>query len=130
MFRLTTEEAAALRSQIVTLEKGRGRYSKYAPYAFTEQGVAMPSAVLKSKRAVQTSITIVRVFIKLREPLTTNKELAHKTGELQRTQKEHAAHITTIYKWSSRSWHLRRFRPATNWLLYRLEANSPRRFAS
>ena len=47
MFQLTEEEAKALRSQIVTLEKGRGRYPKYAPLAFTEQGVAMLSSVLK-----------------------------------------------------------------------------------
>jgi phage regulator Rha-like protein len=98
MFRLTAEEAAALRSQTVTLTKGRGRYSKYAPFAFTEQGVAMLSAVLHSKRAVQTSIAIVRVFVKLRELLATHKELAHKMEELEREQKEQAAHIATIYQ--------------------------------
>src|SRR5215467_4712098 len=53
MFQLTAHEASALRSQIVTLEKGRGRYSKYAPLAFTELGVAMLSSVLNSDRAVQ-----------------------------------------------------------------------------
>src|SRR5215467_5593410 len=90
LFRLTPEEAAALRSQIVTLDKGRGRYSKYAPFAFTEQGVAMLSAVLHSKRAVQMSIAIVRVFVRLRELLATHKELAHKMEELERSQKEQA----------------------------------------
>jgi hypothetical protein len=53
MFQFTGQEASALRSQIVTLEKGRGRYSKYAPLAFTELGVAMLSSVLNSDRAVQ-----------------------------------------------------------------------------
>lgn len=52
MFQLSREEASALRSQIVTLEQGRGRYFKYAPYAFTELGVAMLSSVLNSNRAV------------------------------------------------------------------------------
>ena len=56
MFQLTAEEAARLRSQIVTLETGRGKYSKYLPYAFTEQGVAMLSSVLRSKRAVRVNI--------------------------------------------------------------------------
>ena len=52
MFRLTAKEATALRSQIVTLDSGRGRHPKYAPNVFTEQGVAMLSAVLRSKRAI------------------------------------------------------------------------------
>ena len=56
MFQLTGEEAGALRSQIATLEIGRGRYSKYAPLAFTEHGVAMFSSVLSSPRAVQMNI--------------------------------------------------------------------------
>jgi len=56
MFQLTAQEASTLRSQIVTLEKGRGRYSKYAPLAFTELGVAMLSSVLNSDRAVQMNI--------------------------------------------------------------------------
>ena len=98
MFRLTAQEAAALRSQLVTLEKGRGRYSKYAPLAFTEQGVAMLSAVLRSKRAVQTSIAIVRVFVKLRELLATHKDLSRKMEELELAQKEHAAHIGALYE--------------------------------
>jgi hypothetical protein len=98
MFPLTAEEARALRSQIVTLEEGRGKYSKYAPYAFTEQGVAMLSAVLHSDRAIKTSIAIVRVFVRLREMLAGHKELAHKMAELERNQKEQEAHIATIYE--------------------------------
>jgi hypothetical protein len=95
MFRLTAEEAEILRSQIVTSSWGGRRYT---PYAFTEQGVAMLSAVLHSKRAVQTSITIVRVFVKLRELLATHKDLANKMEELERTQKEQATHIATMYQ--------------------------------
>jgi hypothetical protein len=90
MFQLTDEEAAALRSQIVTLEKGRGRYSKYAPLAFTEHGVAMLSAVLNSDRAVHMSILIVRTFVKLRELLATNTELARKIEHIEASQKQHA----------------------------------------
>jgi phage regulator Rha-like protein len=95
MFRLTAEEAEILRSQIVTSSWG-GR--RYAPYAFTEQGVAMLSAVLHSKRAIQTSIAIVRVFVRLRELLATHKELAQKMEEMEHAQKEQAAHIATIYQ--------------------------------
>jgi phage regulator Rha-like protein len=90
MFQLTAEEAAALRSQIVTLEKGRGRYSKYAPLAFTEHGVAMLSAVLNSDRAVQMSILIVRAFVKLREVAATNNDLAGKIEQIEAAQEQHA----------------------------------------
>ena len=58
MFQLTEEEAAALRSQIVTLERGRGRYPKYAPLAFTEHGVGMLASVLHRDRAVQMSFLL------------------------------------------------------------------------
>jgi len=73
MFQLTTEEAEAMRSQTVIASK---RNIRYQPYAFTEHGVAMLSAVLKSGRAVRMSIFIVRAFVQLRELLATNKELA------------------------------------------------------
>src|SRR5262249_54347225 len=58
MFQLTVEEAQSLRSQIATLKPGRGRHRKYAPYAFTEQGVAMLSSVLNSDRAIEVNIAI------------------------------------------------------------------------
>ena len=67
MFRLTEDETSRLRTQIATLEKGRGRYTKYAPLAFTEQGVAMLSGVLRSPRAIQVNIAIMRSFVKLRK---------------------------------------------------------------
>jgi len=68
----------------VTLEKGRGRYSKYAPLAFTEHGVAMLSSVLKSPRAVQINILIIRAFVRLRELMTTHKDLARKLESLEK----------------------------------------------
>ncbi len=68
----------SLRSQIVTLKKGRGQHLKYAPYVFTEQGVAMLSAILKSKKAVAVSIQVVRTFVRLREILSTHKQLREK----------------------------------------------------
>ena len=66
IFQLSADEFRLLRSQIVILEVGRGRHPKHPPYAFTEQGVAMLSAVLRSDRAIQVSIAIMRVFVKLR----------------------------------------------------------------
>jgi hypothetical protein len=84
LFQLTEEEAKALRSQIVTLEPGRGRYPKYAPLAFTEQGVAMLSSVLRSKRAVQVNISIMRAFVRIRQVLATSEELARKVAQHDR----------------------------------------------
>lgn len=68
MFELSMEEWHSLRSQFVILEKqGRGKYSKYRPYVFTEQGVAMLSGILKSPRAVEVNIAIMRTFVYLRK---------------------------------------------------------------
>jgi hypothetical protein len=84
MFQLTAEEAALLRSQIVTLRGEHGRHRKYLPYAFTEQGVAMLSSVLRSRRAVQVNIEIMRAFVRLRQMLQTNAELRRKLGVLEK----------------------------------------------
>jgi hypothetical protein len=84
MFRLTSEEASSLRSQIVTLKKGRGTHRKYAPHAFTEQGVAMLSSVLRSARAVQVNIEIMRAFVRLRQMLQSNADLARKLAALEK----------------------------------------------
>jgi hypothetical protein len=84
MFQLTAEEAARLRSQIVTLKAGRGEHRKYLPYAFTEQGVAMLSSVLHSDRAVHVNIEIMRAFVRLRQMLASNVELARKLASLER----------------------------------------------
>ena len=84
MFQLTEEEYDSLRSQIVTLETGRGKHRKYLPYAFTEQGVYMLSAVLKSAVAVEVSIEIMRTFTKLREFSFHYNALAKQIIELER----------------------------------------------
>lgn len=83
MFQLTVEEDESLRSQIVTSKAGRGG-RRYRPYVFTEQGVAMLSTVLNSERAVQVNIAIMRAFVRLREMLDSNKELATKLNELEK----------------------------------------------
>lgn len=84
MFQLNEGEQESLRSQFVILEKGRGKYPKYLPYAFTEQGVAMLSSVLRSKRAIQVNIEIMRTFTRLRELLLSNKELSLKLSQLEK----------------------------------------------
>src|SRR5580658_5453329 len=75
MFQLSVEEAESLRSQLVTSNAARGG-RRYLPYAFTEHGVVMLSSVLKSRRAVQMNILIVRAFVRLREIIARNKDLA------------------------------------------------------
>jgi hypothetical protein len=67
MFQLTKEEWVVLRSQSVTFEGGKGNHPKYLPFAFTEQGVAMLSAILNSQRAIQASIQIMRAFVMIRQ---------------------------------------------------------------
>lgn len=85
MFQLTAEEAERLRSQTVILKrKGRGQHSKYQPYAFTEQGVAMLSSVLRSPRAVQVNIEIMRTFVRLRRMLQKHAALARKLAALEK----------------------------------------------
>ena len=90
MFQLTHKEAKNLRYQIGTSGSGYGG-RRYLPFAFTEHGVAMLSAALRSPRAVQMSIFIVRAFVKLREVLATNKALAERIEQITGTVKDHAA---------------------------------------
>jgi len=83
MFQLSKEQADSLRFQIgMSKETGRGG-RRYLPYVFTEQGVAMLSSVLNSKRAVHVNIEIMRAFVKLRQMLASNKELAKRLNELE-----------------------------------------------
>jgi len=82
MFQLSQEEFAILRSQIVTSSEWGGR--RYPPYAFTEQGVAMLSSVLRSQRAIQVNIEIMRTFIRLRKMLAAHAELARKLDALEK----------------------------------------------
>jgi hypothetical protein len=81
VFQLSNQEVARLRSQFVT-SKGRGG-RRYAPHAFTEQGVAMLSSVLRSPRAVLVNVEIMRTFVRLRQMLGSNVELARKLAVLE-----------------------------------------------
>jgi hypothetical protein len=96
MFELTKGENRSLRSQNVILKPGR--YSKYLPFAFTEQGVAMLSSVLNSERAIEVNIAIMRVFVRLREMMATHKELAFKLIELEERLEGHDEQIQSIFE--------------------------------
>jgi hypothetical protein len=97
MFQTSKEENTSLRSQIVTLKKGRGWHRKYLPYVFTEQGVSMLSSVLNSARSIQVNIAIMRAFVKLRAMISANKELAHKLAQLERKIEKHDEEIKLIF---------------------------------
>ncbi|MBI2966216.1 MAG: ORF6N domain-containing protein [Bacteroidetes bacterium] len=89
MFELTKEEYRLLRSQIGSLENiGKGKYSKYLPYAFTEQGIAMLSGILNSSIAVEVNIAIMRTFVHLRKLIDSNRNLAEKIDKLESKLKE------------------------------------------
>jgi hypothetical protein len=97
MFQLTLEEAnGLLRSQIVTLKQGQ--HLKYAPYAFTEQGVAMLSSVLKSKVAVQANIEIMRAFLKMRESISTNTKILRKVNDLEQKVTGHDKQFQQVFQ--------------------------------
>ena len=95
MFQLTPEEAEALRFHFGSLK--RGQHFKYLPRVFTQEGIAMLSGVLRSPRAVQVNIAIMRVFVRLRETLALHKELAHKLAELERKIEGHDTSIRTLF---------------------------------
>ena len=104
MFQLSEEEydilianfgKAKLKSQFATSRWG-GR--RKLPYAFTEQGVAMLSSILRSKRAAHVNIAIMRAFVKLREILSAHKELAHKLNELEQKIGDHDVTIKAVFK--------------------------------
>lgn len=87
MFQLTKEEAEALRFQSGTSKEGRGG-RRYLPYVFTEQGVAMLSSVLNSKRAIEVNIVIMRAFVNLRRMMLSNEELNRKISALEQKYDE------------------------------------------
>ncbi|MEN6338329.1 MAG: ORF6N domain-containing protein [Phycisphaerales bacterium] len=95
MFRLSIEEFAGLMSQIATSNVGRGGRRKL-PYAFTEHGAIMAAAVLNSPQAIQTSIFVVRAFVRLRHVLASQEELAAKVKRLQKTVQNHDKQIVAI----------------------------------
>lgn len=107
MFQLTGQEAAAMRSQIVTASKDadpmRSQFAtasrrnvRHLPYAFTEHGVIMAASILNTPRAIEVSVFVVRVFVKLREMLTADKELAHKLAELEQKVGNHDETIRSL----------------------------------
>ena len=96
MFQLSQEEYENLKSQIVTSSWGGARRAR--PYAFTEQGVAMLSSVLRSERAIQVNIAIMRAFVRLRQIFSTHKELAYKLAELERKIEKHDEEIKAIFE--------------------------------
>jgi phage regulator Rha-like protein len=81
MFRLTASEYSSLRFQIGILEKGK--HSKYLPFVFTEQGIAMLSSILNSETAIEVNIQIIRTFTKLREMLASNELLRNRIEKLE-----------------------------------------------
>jgi len=98
-FRLTAEEAESLRSQTVTLERqGRGQHRKYLPYVFTEHGALMAASVLNSPRAIQMSLYVVRAFLKLREWVAGQTQLAAKLSELERRVSGHDQELNAIVR--------------------------------
>lgn len=97
MFQLTPEESEGLRSQIATSKYGRGG-RRYRPYAFTEHGAVMAATVLNSERAIQVSVYVVRAFLKLREMVGNNKELASKLAELEQRIEGQDDEITTLFE--------------------------------
>ena len=95
MFQLSAEEYRSLRSQFGTLEKGA--HAKYLPYAFTEQGVAMLSGILRSPMAVQANIAIMRTFVRMRQAIETHRVLAKKLGELEAKLGAHDAQFKAVF---------------------------------
>ena len=84
MFELTEMEYKSLRSQIVTLKKGRGGHTKYMPFAFTEQGIAMLSSILNSEKAIKLNIAIMRTFVLLRNSILNLDDISKKIEEIEK----------------------------------------------
>ena len=94
MFQLSKQESNSLRFQNGTLK--RGQHPKYFPYAFTQEGVAMLSGLLRSQRAVKVNIEIMRAFVRLRELITSNKYLAKKINQLEDKIETHDARFHEV----------------------------------
>ena len=98
MFQLTSQEADLLRFQTETSKKDPRGDRRYLPYAFTEQGVAMLSGVLNSRRAVQANILIMRTFTKLREMIASNELIRQKIEELERKYDKHDQQFKIVFE--------------------------------
>ena len=86
-----------LRLQIETLKKGRGRHSKYLPYAFTEQGIAMLSSVLNSDKAISMNIAIMRAFVEIRRLTLNQTDIKEQLKSIQQRIGEHDSQLSAIY---------------------------------
>lgn len=96
-FQITEKETESMRFQIGTSNEGRGG-RRYLPLVFTEQGVAMLSSVLRGDRAAQVNIAIIRAFVKMRELLKTNKDLAKKMDQLKRKFLQHDQQFKAVFE--------------------------------
>ncbi|HEY6552098.1 MAG TPA: ORF6N domain-containing protein [Vicinamibacteria bacterium] len=96
MFQLRKDEAAALRSQIATSNTGRGG-RRYAPYVFTEQGVAMLSSVLRSKTAIAVNIEIMRAFVELRRVANSYAAIEKRLEQIERGMGEHDEQLEQVF---------------------------------
>ncbi len=97
MFQLTDSEYETLRSQIGISKEGKGG-RRYNPYVFTEQGIAMLSSVLNSKRAIQVNIQIMRIFVKLKQVALTHQELSRRLDEVEAKYDEHDEQIQLVFQ--------------------------------
>ncbi len=97
MFQLSSEELENWRSQIVTSNPRAKMGLRRPPHAFTEHGIAMLSSVLRSERAVQVNIQIMRTFARLRELMLTHRDLARKLDDLERKHKRHEKHFAVVF---------------------------------
>ena len=98
MFRLTKRENAFLRSQSVILSGEWGKHSKYLPYAFTEQGVAMLSGVLNSRRAVLVNVEIMRAFVRMRRETHARNDMEKRLALVEKTLLEHDSGLRDLYQ--------------------------------
>ncbi|MDD5205074.1 MAG: ORF6N domain-containing protein [Desulfobacterales bacterium] len=96
MFELKKEESLSLRSQNVTLK--RGEHSKYLPYAFTEQGVAMLSSILNSESAIEVNIAIMRAFVRLRKLASSYEVIERKLKEIENCLEDHDEKIEAVFE--------------------------------
>ena len=93
----TIESSGHLRSQNETLKKGRGQHSKYLPYVFTEQGVAMLSGILNSDRAIKMNIAIMRAFVEVRRILVRENDIREQMKQIKERLGDHYAQLDQIY---------------------------------
>lgn len=98
MFQLKYQEVTILRSQNVILRRDHGKHRKYLPYAFTEQGVAMLSSVLRSKKAIRVNIEIMRTFFRMRKILNDHQVFRRELAKLERTVAGHDSQIKSLFE--------------------------------